>query len=314
VAQITLTLINQKQPNLVYPNRNQTSQFSEAAERRASESLPSGTLSQASAAENQEGSVAVTPVKNLSSLRSGRQVIRVGRSPTTFTRGEGASASDPLVWQEEPDQRDPLLAPQLNDPGGSGESVLAIPSRYSTDQGRRDSGLSTSFPIYREATQFGVSDSEESVSSLEAVEEEGSSEDSESEDQVRTNSSFSSSDEEMAAVGCKYVTVPAFLAKPGEDADKWLERFEEAATYNNWDDEKMCRNVYVALDGAAKAWANRMKNGLNPPERWSKVQYAAQQTRQTWGGKLPQTLLKCCRMGKAYASDSSKSLCQTLIK
>ena len=81
-------------------------------------------------------------------------------------------------------------------------------------------------------------------------------------------------------MGGKYVTVPAFSAKPGEDADKWLERFEEAAAYNNWNDEKMCRNVYVALDGAAKAWANRMKNGLNPPERWSTVQYAAQQTRE----------------------------------
>ena len=42
----------------------------------------------------------------------------------------------------------------------------------------------------------------------------------------------------------------------------------------------MCRNVYVALDGAAKAWANQTKNGLNPPERWSTVQYAAQQTRE----------------------------------
>ena len=156
----------------MHPNKDQASQFSETAKRRVSESLPSGTLSEASAAENQEGSVVVTPVKNLSSLLSGRQVIRLGRSPTTFTKGEGASASDPLVWNEEPDPRDPLLAPQLTDPGGSGESILAIPSRYSTDQGRRDSGLSTSFSIYREATKFGVSDSEESVSSLEAVEEE----------------------------------------------------------------------------------------------------------------------------------------------
>ena len=119
----------ERKPVIVYPNRDQTSQFSVAAER---------TASQASAAENQEGSVSVTPVRNLSSLRRERQVIRLGRSPTTFTRGEGASSSDPLVWQEDPDPRDPLLAPQLTDPGDSGESVLAIPSRYSTDQGRRD--------------------------------------------------------------------------------------------------------------------------------------------------------------------------------
>ena len=73
---------------------------------------------------------------------------------------------------------------------------------------------------------------------------------------------------------------PCQLSQRNRDADEWLERFEEAAAYNNWNDEKMCRNVYVALDRASKAWANRMKNELNPPERWSTVQYAAQQTRE----------------------------------
>ena len=210
--------------------------------------------------------------------------------------------------------------------------ILAIPSRHSTEE--RFGVIDEFFSLSRNDS-FGVSDSEESGASLDAVEEEdfedipagnggvespteedqqpsgaltgvGSSEnggggpsrtssqsssrtsqssqtaeDSESgEQEINSSSESSSSDDDMSAVGGKYVTVPAFAAKPGEDADKWLERFEEAAAYNSWNDEKMCRNVYVALNGAAKAWANRMKNGPNPPERWSTVQQAVRQTRE----------------------------------
>jgi hypothetical protein len=73
----------------------------------------------------------------------------------------------------------------------------------------------------------------------------------------------------MAAVGGKYVTVPTFSAKAGEDADRWLERFEEAASYNSWNAEKTLKNVYIALDGPAKAWGNRLRNGANRPTVWS---------------------------------------------
>ena len=78
----------------------------------------------------------------------------------------------------------------------------------------------------------------------------------------------------MATVGGKYVTVPTFSAREGEDPDRWLERFEEAASYNNWNPERTLKNVYIALDGPAKAWGNRLKASAVRPTVWSSVAVA----------------------------------------
>ena len=82
----------------------------------------------------------------------------------------------------------------------------------------------------------------------------------------------------MATVGGKYVTVPTFSAREGEDPDRWLERFEEAASYNNWNPERTLKNVYIALDGPAKAWGNRLKASAVRPTVWSPVAIAEAQT------------------------------------
>ena len=82
----------------------------------------------------------------------------------------------------------------------------------------------------------------------------------------------------MATVGGKYVTVPTFSAREGEDPDRWLERFEEAASYNNWNPERTLKNVYIALDGPAKAWGNRLKASAVRPTVWSSVAVAEAQT------------------------------------
>ena len=68
---------------------------------------------------------------------------------------------------------------------------------------------------------------EPSENSQSSDSESGTSESSSS-----SSSSTSSSDDDMATVGGKYVTVPTFSAREGEDPDRWLERFEEAASYN----------------------------------------------------------------------------------
>ena len=98
--------------------------------------------------------------------------------------------------------------------------------------------------------------------------------DSDSESNYLNSLSSLSSDEEMAGVGGRYVTVPLFSAKPGEEADQWLERFEEAASYNGWSDEKTLRSVYMTLDGAAKAWGKRLRASANRPTVWSSVAVA----------------------------------------
>ena len=82
----------------------------------------------------------------------------------------------------------------------------------------------------------------------------------------------------MATVGGKYVTVPTFSAREGEDPDRWLERFEEAASYNNWNPERTLKNVNIALDGPGKAWGNRLKASAVRPTVWSSVAAAEAQT------------------------------------
>jgi len=114
---------------------------------------------------------------------------------------------------------------------------------------------------------------EPSENSQSSDSESGTSESSSS-----SSSSTSFSDDEMATVGGKYVTVPTFSAGEGEDPDRWLERFEEAASYNNWNPERTLKNVYIALDGPAKAWGNRLKASAVRPTVWSPVAIAEAQT------------------------------------
>ncbi len=52
----------------------------------------------------------------------------------------------------------------------------------------------------------------------------------------------------------KFISPPTFSAKPGEDAQDWLERFELTGRYNHWDAAEMRANFIMYLEGTARKW------------------------------------------------------------
>ena len=52
------------------------------------------------------------------------------------------------------------------------------------------------------------------------------------------------------------------MGKPDEDAQKWLEHFENISNANGWDDQKKLRVIPVYLYGSAKRWYDIEKNNI----------------------------------------------------
>src|ERR1043165_9987587 len=53
-----------------------------------------------------------------------------------------------------------------------------------------------------------------------------------------------------------------FTGKPKEDAQEWLDHFENIAAANEWDDQKKLRVIPVYLYGSAKRWYDVEKNNI----------------------------------------------------
>ena len=52
----------------------------------------------------------------------------------------------------------------------------------------------------------------------------------------------------------KFISPPTFSAKPGENAQDWLERYELTGRYNHWDSAEMRANFVMYLEGTARKW------------------------------------------------------------
>src|ERR1044071_833489 len=50
-----------------------------------------------------------------------------------------------------------------------------------------------------------------------------------------------------------------FLGKPDEDAQEWIENFENIATANGWDNNKKLQIIPVYLLGIAKRWLDEAR-------------------------------------------------------
>src|ERR1044072_4131105 len=53
-----------------------------------------------------------------------------------------------------------------------------------------------------------------------------------------------------------------FLGKPEEDAQEWLEKFENIATANGWGDKKKLQVIPVYLLGTAKRWLDEVRPAI----------------------------------------------------
>ncbi len=52
----------------------------------------------------------------------------------------------------------------------------------------------------------------------------------------------------------KFISPPTFSAKPGENAQDWLERYELTGRYNRWDAAEMRANFVMYLEGTSRKW------------------------------------------------------------
>ncbi len=52
----------------------------------------------------------------------------------------------------------------------------------------------------------------------------------------------------------KFISPPTFSAKPGENAQDWMERYELTGRYNRWDAAEMRANFVMYLEGTARKW------------------------------------------------------------
>ena len=185
----------------------------------------------------------------------------------------------------------------------------------------RDSGLSDSFSIYREANRDSTLDdnspsletilspvreesdevatiNEEVATAYEEDDDEGRSssneEEHEEEDPTRGTSSsgsnddpdepsdnddhnrdrstseddelqfhLSQSEDDMDRPARAYKEPPTFSAKKGEDGMEWIDRYEQVATYNNWNGAKLLASVVMFTEGAARTWVERLKKKNN---------------------------------------------------
>ena len=53
-----------------------------------------------------------------------------------------------------------------------------------------------------------------------------------------------------------------FLGKPEEDAQEWIENFENIAIANNWDNNRKLQVVPVYLLGTAKRWLDENRANI----------------------------------------------------
>jgi len=65
-------------------------------------------------------------------------------------------------------------------------------------------------------------------------------------------SSSASSDDSMARQ--QFEKPPIFRGVEGDDPNEWVERYEEAAAINNWDNAAMAANMIRSLEGPARKW------------------------------------------------------------
>ena len=79
------------------------------------------------------------------------------------------------------------------------------------------------------------------------------------------SSSSASSDDEMAR---HFEKPPVFRGVEGDDPIEWVERYEEAAAINNWNDAAKAANMIRSLEGPARKWYLN----ITRPAHWDDIQ------------------------------------------